>query len=533
VGVGTLLGLLGNVLFYGQRVGLSFPLFVLAIIGVVLASSKPARRVPRVRNLWLLLPLGFFAFMIAIRADENILFLDVLAVMALGGLTLHYLPLDDFIDTEPLINHVRAVLEASLYLLPGPGAEIGDSWRWLRDRHLDDRQALVSIVRGLAFAVPVIVVFALLLGSADLVFANYLDRVWQVFTFQNVDDLFGRGLTTFVLGWAATGALAYGLARREVRPQLHPSTRTAIAGNEFQLIDDEEDETAAEAPKRRAKPLRLGMIEAGIILGSIDLLFGVFVLIQFTYFFGGQANIGDGLTFAEYARRGFFELVAVSVLTLGLVLFMDWVTVREGKRQGRVFQALAVVIIALTAVMLFSASQRMSLYETQFGFTHLRLYTHVFMVWLGVLFGFFLLALFRLRLHVFSLGVLIATIGYLGTLNLIDIDSYIAGHNIDRYHQGYELDTCYLGALSDDAVPALVGLYQTAPVASDVFRWAGWELNRRLRSLDRMHEAEGTSVFALNAGREGAWSLLDGLRDDLESHQESWGYESCNYRMRQ
>src|SRR6185369_16696657 len=85
----------------------------------------------------------------------------------------------------------------------------------------------------------------------------------------------------------------------------------------------------ATAAKPRKKIFSIGIIESLIVLGSVDLLFAAFVLIQFAYFFGGQRNISlEGLTYSDYARRGFFELVAVSVLTLALVLLLEGATLR-------------------------------------------------------------------------------------------------------------------------------------------------------------------------------------------------------------
>jgi hypothetical protein len=115
--------------------------------------------------------------------------------------------------------------------------------------------------------------------------------------------------------------------------------------------------------------------------------------------------------------------------------------------------ALSVVMIALALVILVAASQRMSLYEEAYGYTHLRVYTHVFMRWLGVLLGVALLSVFRLRKNIFSLGVLVVLIGYLGSINLLNVDYYIAEQNINRYHNGYELDAYYLYTLSQADSP--------------------------------------------------------------------------------
>jgi hypothetical protein len=252
------------------------------------------------------------------------------------------------------------------------------------------------------------------------------------------------------------------------------------------------------------------------VLGSVDLLFGAFVLVQFAYFFGGSANVAVGrLTYSEYARSGFFELVAVSVLTLGLILTLNRITIRREGLQTHVFRTLSVLMVALTLVILVAASQRMSLYEEAYGYTHLRVYTHIFMRWLPVLLGVALLSVFRVRNNIFSLGVLLVLIGYLGSINLLNVDSYIARQNINRYYADGKLDTAYLFTLSPEAIPALVDLYQNQQTGMDVRVSVGEWLARRLRQLDRMRDWTASDVFSANLGRDNAWGLLDSIRDEL------------------
>ncbi len=535
--VGLLVGLLGNIMFYQKAIGLSFPLFMLIVVGVILVSSRPAGQKLRPRNLWPFIPLLFFALMVVVRADSQITVLNFVAVMALGGLTLFNLPLERNIDELPFVEHILSTLEAWTNLLPVPRAEIVDAVDWFREKYLQDKSQLVAVGRGLLLTLPVLVVFALLLASADEVFDEYLGQLLSMFSAAHFGDTLGRTFVTLALGWMAIGVITYGLARRpRAGKQIYTTSDdnktvddAAVDGTDIPWLsqtteqgDGETDEEAVNEtspPKRYGRPpFTLGMIESGIILGSVDMLFGVFVLIQLAYFFGGQANIHyEGLTYAEYARRGFFELVAVSVLTLGLALVLDWVTIRDGKEQNWLFRGLSIVIVALTAIMLVSASQRMTLYEQAYGFTHLRLYTHVFMLWLGILFGVFLLALFRVRKYIFSLGMLIVVIGYLVTLNLINIDHYIAEHNIARYHEGYELDVSFFYELSVDAVPPILELYESDSISylgtqDSVRRW----LEHQLWQLDRRGGDEMTVFFfSAHLSRDSNWSSLDAIRGEL------------------
>ncbi|MBC6936633.1 MAG: DUF4173 domain-containing protein [Chloroflexi bacterium] len=530
VGIGLVLGILGNVFFYGRVIGLSFPLFtVLSVIAVL--AARPAKQPLSRRNLWPLIPLLFFAAMVAVRADGLINLLNILAVLSLGGLTLFYLPLARALDEDSLLEQVGHTLEAGLELPPHAGREARFAWDWLRERRSRRGGAAASVLRGLMFASPVLVVFVFLLGSADVVFADYVNKAWaglrQLLGLQMMGDAVPRLLFTLFVAALGTGALGYAWFRRE-----RPVRRRYIAVGSAVSEMPPDEETAAELEAKTKPSVKLGMIETGVILGSVVALFAAFVFIQFAYFFGGQQNISiEGLTYAQYARRGFFELVAVSVLTLGLALWLDRVTVRQERREQLIFRGLCVALVALTTVMLVSASQRMLLYEDAFGFTQLRVYTHVFMHWLGVLFIVFLLALFRVRKNVFSLGSLLVIIGYLGTLNLMNVDLYIADRNIARYRAGQELDIAFLNILSVDAAPAIIPLYTETTDNPAVHDWAGQWLVRKLIALDNLREGDGATVFSANLSRESAWAQLDAARDTLPEYDSSsyWWYQGSYY----
>ena len=205
--LGLGVGLLGNVFFYHKPIGLSFPLFIGVVVLVVLAASKPAQTDVRWRNLWLLGPLLIFAAMVAIRADPTIGFLNIGAVLALGALGLHYLAAQQPLDEASVGQQAAAVLETSILLPFAALPEIGASWGWLRERSWQGR-TLMAVARGLVIAVPILVVFAVLLGSADAVFADYVADVWNLLAFNPDIRLVDQGLITLSIAWLTTGGLA-------------------------------------------------------------------------------------------------------------------------------------------------------------------------------------------------------------------------------------------------------------------------------------------------------------------------------------
>jgi hypothetical protein len=186
-----------------------------------------------------------------------------------------------------------------------------------------------------------------------------------------------------------------------------------------------------------------------------------------------------------------------------------------------------VVMVIMTCIMLFSAWRRMSLYEAEFGFTRLRVYTHIFMLWLAVLLGFGIANVFRLKKEVFSLGVLLVSIGYLGSLNLMNVDAYIANRNIDRFfNDGKELDVCYLRNISVDAVPEMIELYHQAE-NDEIREHLRWAFDRHLATLQSSYVDNSLSF---NLGREKAHDLLNQIEDEIDQiDSTSSTYYYCDY----
>jgi hypothetical protein len=360
----------------------------------------------------------------------------------------------------------------------GPLVKDGMDWKSTRERS----RGLMPMVRGLLLALPVLAIFSCLLASADPVFADYLERLFRLNFLPNLEELF------IVLGaaWLIGGGLVYTLG--------HVSN---------------DESSVKKAIGALAPASILGSTEAATVLAAVDILFGVFVWIQFAYLFGGRENIKvNGYTYAEYARRGFFELMAVSLLTLGLALSLHWLTRRETKRQGRIFNALSSLMVALVLVILASAFQRLLLYEAAYGYTQLRLYSHVFMVWLAATFVWLLVTLW-LRPGRFAIGAFVAALGFLVTLNAINPDAFIAERNLARYWDIGKLDVSYLTTLSEDAVPVLVPA--ACQLAGDRQRTLHIHL---LERLERMEEDarwwQGWPSFHLARWR--AYDLLFEIR---------------------
>jgi hypothetical protein len=276
---------------------------------------------------------------------------------------------------------------------------------------------------GLAASVPVAAVFGSLLMHADPIFERLVSRILGV----DLTPLLSHVARVVLWSWLAAGLLR------------------VLAGLGWE---------SQAAPLRRKG---LGLGEVGTVLLVVDLLFLAFVAVQFRYLFGGADLVRQvtGLSYAEYARRGFFELVAVAALSLPLLLLADWWLDQRDPGRRRTFRSLAGVMLLLLGVMLASALLRMRLYTAEYGLTELRFYTTAFMGWLVLVFGWLVATVLRGRRERFGTGALLAGWLVLAALNLANPDAVIARINLDRAARGLPLDAAYAAELSADALPVL------------------------------------------------------------------------------
>jgi uncharacterized protein DUF4153 len=203
--------------------------------------------------------------------------------------------------------------------------------------------------------------------------------------------------------------------------------------------------------------LSLGIVEVGVVLGLLDALFLAFVAVQVRYLFGGAERVVEtaSLTYAEYARRGFFELVTVTALVLPLLLLAHWLLRAENRAHERAFRVLSGAMVALLFVIVASALQRMYLYTREYGLTELRLYTTIFMAWVSVVLVWFVLTVLWGRRDRFAFGVLTTGFAAILLINAINPDALIARVNLSRLEEGKRFDPYYLTTLSADAAPVL------------------------------------------------------------------------------
>ncbi len=463
------LGLLGDVLLRATPWGLNAVLWIAALALSIGAITQWRAVDLRGGGRWLIGPAVVFAAGLAWRDSFTLQACNFLAVLIALALVA-YRARSGQVRVAGLVDYVAALIVAGVNACFGALSLVfGDvQWSALTAGRERSRQ-VVAVSTGLLIALPLLMVFGGLLTSADAVFQSIVENLFN----WDIDQLMSHAFTIGVWSWLVAGFLRQTLLAKEVSP-------AATSATTFSL----------------------GAVEIGTALGALNVLFFAFVLVQFRYFFGGAEAIRTtiNLTYSEYARRGFFELVQVAALALPTLLFAHHLLKKDNPAGVRAFNALAAITIGLLFIIMFSAVTRMKLYTDEFGLTELRLYTTAFMGWLALVFVWFGATVLRGQRSRFIFGGLIAGFAILLGLNALNPDALIVRTNAARVTAPNPLDAEYMSELSADSVPALI---ETLPSLAEADRCAVAE-----RVLRRWSPPAVIDPLTWNWSRAQAWQAV-------------------------
>lgn len=458
-----LVGVATDLLFRGNALGLNVPLDVvlLLVAGAVAAGPASIRRVDLL-DAWLAPAAVAFAAFVALRTDPALVAVDVFgavilggaALVSLGGRVLMRADAGQIVASagEMALASVIGAIPVAGALRPRPGTRTGraaPAWAG-------------PLLRGALIAAPLLLVFAALFAAADAVFAAAAGRVLALPFDLPVAELVERSAGVAVVAWVAAGVfvVAAGLWVTVIPPpapvSFEPPTETPADDSHGPA-----DHALANPPLDGPGRFRIGHLEALVVLVLLDLLFAAFVVLQVAYLFGGLDTLtAAGLTYAEYARRGFFELLAAAALAAAVVATVD----ARVRRRSRGFVLAALGLLGLTGATLVSSLLRLRLYQDAYGWTELRFWVLLSIGWLAVA-----LVAVGVLVVLGRSGRLVHVLGALGVAgmlvaNVVGPQGFVAARNLERAINPElvpaggraGLDGAYLSTLGDDAVPAMV-----------------------------------------------------------------------------
>lgn len=554
--VALVIGVLGDLLLRETPWGVNVTLFNVAFVGgVAMLMWRHARERLTAQMFALFGAQIFFAAMYGWRDAEELLVADVFAIIAILGV--QFLPtLKISARVAGLFQYAVGVIWAGMNSFFGAGVLFGSDIQWNQISSSGWRRTALSVLRGVMIALPLLLIFGALFMAADAVYEGWVRRVFKV----DFELVFGHLALFGVFGWFSAGYLrgilfagiptaaanstlsiivpeenkeeASPMARVKADSGEHPvvlaENRTVVEhiniADSANLESGNSKDTASKENITETKPalkpawswsnidnsvvpgFTLGTVEVGVIFGLVNLLFLSFVIVQVPYLFGGMELVQNTPDFklAEYARRGFGELVAVSAIVLPMLLVSHWLIRKETRAAEHLFRVLAGVQIVLLFVIMASAVQRLVLLTGNLGYgmTTVRLYPLIFMTWLAIVFVLFATTVLRGARKHFAWAALWSAFLILGATHLFNPNEFIVRHNIALMREGREFDASYNSGLGDDAFPALINAFPEMNEEDQqvVLRELAWQNCRKkdendLRSLNISRTAASNSLL--------------------------------------
>ena len=252
----------------------------------------------------------------------------------------------------------------------------------------EKKSGVKKVLTAVAVSIPLLWVIVPLLGSADLVFAHYLDSLFLHF---DLEAIFVHGTLIAVVAIFFYSFL-WNTGFGEAKTLLNPVT------------------------------VRLDSLVCSIVLGIVLSVYLLFCSVQFTYLFA-RAGLPINRTYSEYAREGFWQLiviVAINLLIFGLLL--------QYAAHTKVLAAMLGTLLGETLIMLASSLIRLRLYITTYGMTWLRLLSAWFILYLAVVLVLCGVRMAKPRLPLIGVCALVL-LGWYTALGYLNPEGFIKRYN--------------------------------------------------------------------------------------------------------
>ena len=323
---------------------------------------------------------------------------------------------------------------------------------------------LMYILLGCVIALPILVIVLNLLSSADPVFAKV------------IKDIFGKlffswDIVKIVLFAAVIFLFVYGFIVKAGRRDL-----------------------GANAPKEGQYNAVTG-ITITIVLTAFYLIFAV---VQIVYLFMNSAGLPDDMTYAEYARQGFFQLLFVAVVNVCMVLIFSAIF-----RKSLVLNVSLLMMCICTYIMIASSAVRLSMYIAEYDLTYLRINTIWALIVTSIVMLGVIISLFWRNMPLFR--YIFMTVLVMFTLYaFIRPGAVITRYNISQAHDGKKVDLEYVMDIGNDGVPYLIDYFRTKDItpemvmeevmskySEDTYYWRDDTVGERLEKMLEENDDKG------------------------------------------
>lgn len=422
-GIGSLLyAIFYTFCLYRNASGITYPFFVIGTLCYFYFSMQKLGVPYKKDSIFYIISIVLLGISNCLTTSPQLLFMNKCGIFLLSFiLIIHTVYYDKEWDFPKYFVAVFETIGTCCACLFRPFSDMISYYDAQKQARTGKKSYLLPVLIGIAIALPLLFIITALLCSADIIFANMLNRVFAFFNFTTIFEILFLIVIVFFFSYAVYAALCMKNVQEQVTDQ------------------------------RKLEP-----VIAIIVTAALSIVYLMFSVIQIMYLFIGNMQLPEGYTYSGYAREGFFQLLAVCILNLLLVLICLYLF-----RENIVLKIILTLVSGCTYIMIFSSALRMIMYINRYNLTFLR----IFVLWsLAVI--FFLMAgitifIYNKRFPLFTYGLTVVAVFYI-CLSFSHPDYWIAKYNLNPKHldclNNYDISDSryYLSTLSSDAAPILL-----------------------------------------------------------------------------
>ena len=417
-----LLVIWNSILFFEKKLGLSVTLFIIPLIILIYYSLKINNKIKDKKGLLFIIPIILLSLTYLIFDNYFFRVTNTLAIPIL--LTLLYI-----YTIKPTFN-IKNIIESIIKIVIEPLSHIGNVYHLITEqinKKIKVSNKIKRVTKSIIIIIPIVLIVLFLLSSADQIFGNIFNKLFNLTSKISLSNTIKRLIPMIILFFYLSATINY---------LLYNYSKTENNEKEINVNIDS--------------------LTVKILLTTLNIIYIIFDIIQIKSLMLHQVSMN--ISYAEYAREGFFQLMIVSFINLIIILVSKSIEKKQDKKSKKYIKIMNLIMVFLTFIIIISSFIRMHMYETEFGYTLLRLLVYFSLITEIILLIPTIIYIINSKFNIVKYYIIILITMYI-TINFINIDYIIAYRNIKRYYETNDIDIYYLMNNHTDNIPLLIDLY--------------------------------------------------------------------------
>ena len=417
-----LLVIWNSILFFEKKLGLSVTLFIIPLIILIYYSLKINNKIKDKKGLLFIIPIILLSLTYLIFDNYFFRVTNTLAIPIL--LTLLYI-----YTIKPTFN-IKNIIESIIKIVIEPLSHIGNVYHLITEqikKKIKVSNKIKRVTKSIIIIIPIVLIVLFLLSSADQIFGNIFNKLFNLTSKISLSNTIKRLIPMIILFFYLSATINY---------LLYNYSKTENNEKEINLNIDS--------------------LTVKILLTTLNIIYIIFDIIQIKSLILHQVSMN--ISYAEYAREGFFQLMIVSFINLIIILVSKSIEKKQDEKSKKYIKIMNLIMVFLTFIIIISSFIRMHMYETEFGYTLLRLLVYFSLITEIILLIPTIIYIINSKFNIVKYYIIILITMYI-TINFINIDYIIAYRNIKRYYETNDIDIYYLMNNHTDNIPLLIDLY--------------------------------------------------------------------------